>query len=139
MSSFIFLPFYFLKSSPIFDELSLINRIKTDPLSMLVIGQKSCFLGSTIFEIPQPNWYYVPKYTKISIQKYMGDLFLYFLTYPLYVLFALISKKAITKMTLGVQPKFLFWDHTTYTSIIWFWKTSSDSHFASDQKEILTC
>ena len=73
--------------------------------------------------------YYVPKYTQIYIQKYMGDLFLYFLAHPLYALFALISKKAITKMTLGVQPKFLFWDHTTYTkhfdnlilkNVIWF-------------------
>ena len=25
---------------------------------MLILGQKSCFLGPTIFEIPQPNWYY---------------------------------------------------------------------------------
>jgi hypothetical protein len=25
------------------------------PLSMLILGQKSCFLGPTIFEIPQPN------------------------------------------------------------------------------------
>ena len=28
------------------------------PLSILIFGQKSCFLGPTIFEIPQPNWYY---------------------------------------------------------------------------------
>ena len=25
---------------------------------MLIFGQKACFLGPTIFEIPQPNWYY---------------------------------------------------------------------------------
>jgi hypothetical protein len=25
------------------------------PLSMLIFGQKPCFLGPTIFEIPQPN------------------------------------------------------------------------------------
>ena len=25
---------------------------------MLILGQKSCFLGPTIFEIPQPSWYY---------------------------------------------------------------------------------
>ena len=24
----------------------------------LILGQKSCFLGPTIFIIPQPNWYY---------------------------------------------------------------------------------
>ena len=29
-----------------------------NPLSMLILGQKSCFLRPTIFEIPQPNWYY---------------------------------------------------------------------------------
>ena len=25
---------------------------------MLILCQKSCFLGPTIFEIPQPNWYF---------------------------------------------------------------------------------
>ena len=25
---------------------------------MLILGQKPCFLGPTIFEISQPNWYY---------------------------------------------------------------------------------
>ena len=25
---------------------------------VLIFGQKSCFLGPTIFKIPQPNWYY---------------------------------------------------------------------------------
>ena len=27
------------------------------PSSMLILGQNSCFLAPTIFEIPQPNWY----------------------------------------------------------------------------------
>ena len=27
-------------------------------LSMLILRQKSCILGPTIFEIPQPNWHY---------------------------------------------------------------------------------
>ena len=31
---------------------------KQIPLSMLIFGQKSCFLGPTIFKIPQPNWHY---------------------------------------------------------------------------------
>ena len=31
---------------------------KKNPLSMLILGRKSCFLGPTKFEIPQPNWYY---------------------------------------------------------------------------------
>ena len=34
-----------------------IFKIKLFPWSMLVFGQKSCFFGTTIFEIPQPNWY----------------------------------------------------------------------------------
>ena len=25
---------------------------------MLILSQKSCFLGPTIFEIPHPNWYF---------------------------------------------------------------------------------
>ena len=31
--------------------------------------QKSCFLGPTIFEIPQPNWYYVYINSKEEIEK----------------------------------------------------------------------
>ena len=27
------------------------------PLNLLILGQKACFLGPTIFEVPQPNWY----------------------------------------------------------------------------------
>ena len=46
-----------LKSCPIFDELKLIDRIFFSS-SMLFFGQKSCFLAPTIFETPQPNWYY---------------------------------------------------------------------------------
>jgi hypothetical protein len=53
----IFEPLYFLKSFPIFDELSFIDGISYlyFPLSMLILGQKSCFLGPTIFEIPQQS------------------------------------------------------------------------------------
>ena len=53
----IFEPFYFLKSCPIFDELALpvFLKIQWFPLSILIFGQKSCFLGPTIFRIPQPN------------------------------------------------------------------------------------
>ena len=29
-----------------------------NPLSMLILGQKSSFLGPTIFKVPQPNWRY---------------------------------------------------------------------------------
>ena len=35
-----------------------ILKIQWFPLSLLIFGQKSCFLGPTIFKIPQPNWYY---------------------------------------------------------------------------------
>ena len=46
-----------------FDNIQLIFEIKKFtfkkdfPLSMFILGQKSCFLGPTIFEIPQPNWH----------------------------------------------------------------------------------
>ena len=33
--------------------------LKKFPLSMSILGQKSCFLGPTIFKNPQPNWYYL--------------------------------------------------------------------------------
>ena len=32
--------------------------LKKNPLSMLILDQISCFLGPTIFKIPQPNWYF---------------------------------------------------------------------------------
>ena len=35
--------------------------LKKNPLRMLILCQKTCFLEPTIFEIPQPNWYYVNK------------------------------------------------------------------------------
>ena len=35
-----------------------IFKIQRFPLSMLILGQKACILGPTIFKIPQPNWYY---------------------------------------------------------------------------------
>ena len=38
------------------DEPSLVDGFKKkSPLSMLILDQKSCFLGTTIFEIPHPN------------------------------------------------------------------------------------
>ena len=40
-----------------FDDLSFSNNFFF-LFSILILGQKSCFLGPTIFEIPQPNWYY---------------------------------------------------------------------------------
>ena len=37
----------------------LSNSFKKNPLSLLILGQKSCFLGPPIFETPQLNWYQV--------------------------------------------------------------------------------
>ena len=34
------------------------QKIKRNPLNQVTFMQKSCFLGPTTFEIPQPNWYY---------------------------------------------------------------------------------
>ena len=40
----------------LFVKLSFIDTIFIFfPLSMLILGEKSCFLWPTIFEIPQPN------------------------------------------------------------------------------------
>ena len=36
------------------------QKIKWNPWNLVTTLQKSCFLGPTIFEIPQPNWYYGP-------------------------------------------------------------------------------
>jgi hypothetical protein len=46
-----------LKSCPIFNELTFIDGIenKKNPSIMLILGQKSGFLGPTIFEIQQPH------------------------------------------------------------------------------------
>ena len=34
---------------------------------MLILGQKACFLGPTIFKIPQPNWHYPSLSNKFSL------------------------------------------------------------------------
>ena len=48
-----------------------LTDFKKNPLSMLILGQKSCFLGPTIFKIQQPNWYYTDSNQKkgVAIQK----------------------------------------------------------------------
>ena len=57
-SSFNFEPLYFLKLSPIFDELTFLVWIFFLS-SMLILDQKILlFSTSGCFEIPQPNWYY---------------------------------------------------------------------------------
>jgi len=43
----------------------LILKIQWFPLSVLIFGQKCCFLGPTIFKIPQPNWYQIPQFPKL--------------------------------------------------------------------------
>ena len=35
------------------------QKIKWNPWNLVTTLQKSCFLGPTIFEIPQPNWHLV--------------------------------------------------------------------------------
>ena len=40
-----------------------ILKIQWFPLIILIFGQRSCFLGPTIFKIPQPNWY-MPTYIR---------------------------------------------------------------------------
>ena len=54
----IFEPLYFLKSCPSFKELTFpVGIFLTFFLrSMLILGQKSYFLGPAILKIPQPNW-----------------------------------------------------------------------------------
>ena len=41
-------------------------KIQWFPLSMSILGQKAYILGPTIFEIPQPNWYYYVRYGEIQ-------------------------------------------------------------------------
>ena len=45
-----------------------IHKIQWFPFSMLILGQRPCFLGPTIFEIPQPNWYH---YKCITVSEYL--------------------------------------------------------------------
>ena len=50
---------HFFESMPNFwwTGASRILKIQWFPLSILIFRQKSCFLGPTIFKIPQPTWY----------------------------------------------------------------------------------
>ena len=47
---------------------SRILKIQWFPLSILIFGQQFCFLGPTIFKIPQPNWYYLKATVHASFQ-----------------------------------------------------------------------
>ena len=38
------------------------QKIKWNPWNLVITLQKSCFLGPTIFEIPQPNWFSIIEY-----------------------------------------------------------------------------
>ena len=82
----------------IFDIENWLGRIvlKKVPLGMLILGQKSCILGSTIFKIPQPNChYYTWVYSIVIFQFFFswsitwsyftfhGYLWTDFLEYPL--------------------------------------------------------
>ena len=49
------------------------EQIKKNPSSRLILGQKSCFLGPTVFEIPQPNWYQINKASLCTVQIYAYD------------------------------------------------------------------
>ena len=55
-----FEPLFFSKIMPNFwwTVIHRRNFLMKFPLSMLILGQTSCFLGSTIFEILQPIWCY---------------------------------------------------------------------------------
>ena len=54
--NWIFEPLYFLKLRPILDSLSFFLG------GILILGQKSYYLGPTIFKIPQPNRHYYATY-----------------------------------------------------------------------------
>ena len=45
---------------------------------MLIIGQKSCILGPTIFKIPQPNCHYYVYSTRATITRGLYILILLF-------------------------------------------------------------
>ena len=55
----IFEPLYFLKLCTIFHKLTFLVGIFW---RMLILGQKSYYLGPTIFKIPQPNRHYYATY-----------------------------------------------------------------------------
>ena len=55
----------------------IILKIQWFPLSILIFGQKSCFLGPTIFKIPQPNWHYYVH--TMNYQILLACIHLYFL------------------------------------------------------------
>ena len=61
---------------------------------MLILGQKACFLGPTIFEIPRPNWYYSTYiYHPPETKENNNDRVMHFLKgLALYILAALLCQ-----------------------------------------------
>ena len=67
----IFDTLHFPRSCPTFEKLSFIVLKKPQwfPCNLLIFGQKSCFIGPTVFEIPQPKWHQIGQVTVLSISK----------------------------------------------------------------------
>ena len=51
-----------------------ILKIQRFPLSLLIFVQKSCFLGPTIFEIPQPNWQIWMECARLAVLFFLKSL-----------------------------------------------------------------
>ena len=88
---------------------SLQYCLKKIPLSMLILGQKSCILGLTIFKIPQPKWHW-----------YSWDWFISYIFKPSF-------------------DVILFWDLHRFTRILGIWRQNCFSFdFLSNARTILS-
>ena len=80
-----------------------ILKIQWLPLSILIFGQNSCFLGPTTFKLPQPNWhYYTHLYLPCILQhlhksNYITLYFKLYLNYSKKI--QLFQKLLITKLS----------------------------------------
>ena len=67
---------------------------------MLILGQKSCILGPTIFKIPQPNWHNCP---------YCAALFPHTSLYTMYIVHTILLPQKWYRKTKQKLIYFLSW------------------------------
>ena len=77
---------------------------KMFPLNMLILDQKSCFLGPTIFKIPQPNWYY---WVYVQFNELIRPLLILWLFWQPLETFISITLSKATSLKYGFRKKSL--------------------------------
>ena len=88
---------------------------------MLILGQKACFLGPTIFEIPRQNWYYSLHYLNSKNSKISFEWVVFWA--EIYIVFYASLGNSTTHITWSMSVFAKDWSHGNPRSLIAFFKS----------------